>query len=296
MGDIPGIANPPNWRELVRPTPPDFYNPGTPPTGTTPPPTGGVAPPTGGTNPPNANELAILLQNAPQYFPWETLAQTNPLTSLAQQFTAQRAMTGSPVENMGAQNLYNTLSGAYMMPGANPFLDATFGTMADQLRGQLSAQFNQAGMLNSTPNQGMLQTGLSTLANQVYGQNYAQERQNQMQALGLAPTYGALDYKNLQALQGVGAQQQAQEQAKINDAMQRWNYYQNLPYTQLADYMQQVQGNYGGITQSSMNPSLASQIMGGLGTGLLGLMALGPGGLGLFGGAAAAEAPVLATA
>ena len=43
----------------------------------------------------------------------------------------------------------------------------------------------------------------------------------------------------------------------------------NLPANKLAQYMQLIQGNYGGSTTSKQpvyQPSLASQIVGGLGT------------------------------
>lgn len=66
------------------------------------------------------------------------------------------------------------------------------------------------------------------------------------QGLAFAPQTAGLPYAGAnQQLQAGGTQQQ-QNQAQLNDQINRWNFQQQLPYNQLATYQQMVNGNYGG--------------------------------------------------
>jgi hypothetical protein len=103
-----------------------------------------------------------------------------------------------------------------------------------------------------------------------------------------------------QLLAGVGADQRALEQAKLDDAVARWEWEQSLPATRLAQYMSMVQGNYGGqssSTTSGQTPqaSTAQKIVG---AGLTGLSVYGAatGSMGAALGISAAAAPWLAGA
>lgn len=236
-----------------------------------------------------------LMANAPQYFPWETLAQENPYTLLAREMQTQRALSGSPLIGAGQQNIYQTLRGDYLSPGSNPWLDATYGKAAQSAMDQINSQFSLSGMYGASPHASTIMSSLSDLGNQIYGGNYQQERARQQQALGFAPQYAAQDYADIAQLAGVGAAEQARSQAEIQSAMDRWNYYQNLPQTQLADYMDLVSGQYGGTTASKMQPSLMQQILSGLGIGVGALSLLGGPLASLFGGGAASATPAAST-
>lgn len=96
---------------------------------------------------------------------------------------------------------------------------------------------------------------------------YEAERQRMLSAGGQLPGVSqATDYGNISQLYGAGQPLQGLEQQAIQDAMQRWNFAQQLPYDQLQNYMSMIQGNYGGSSQSSqaLGP-------GGIAGGLLGL-------------------------
>jgi hypothetical protein len=110
----------------------------------------------------------------------------------------------------------------------------------------------------------------------VAAQAYQQERQNQLNATQLAPT---LDYSNLQALGGVGSQEEARAQAQYNSPLQNLQAYQAL-----------ISGQGGGTTQGQ-TPYFTNPFANALGLGLGGAaLYKGLGGASLFGGAAASPA------
>jgi hypothetical protein len=105
-------------------------------------------------------------------------------------------------------------------------------------------------------------------------QNYQMGLDRMGQAASMAPTFAANDYTDLAALESVGQQKQQLAQQELGDATARWDYYQQLPYNKLGDYMNLVQGNYGGTTTGSTKtpssqPSMFQQVAG-AGLGLLG--------------------------
>ncbi len=85
------------------------------------------------------------------------------------------------------------------------------------------------------------------------GGNYNTAAQNQIQQTALAPQTTNMSYDQAAALQGAGQAQQGLNQQAINDAVQRWNYNQQLPYNTLNNYISEIQGNYGG-TQKTQTP------------------------------------------
>ena len=126
---------------------------------------------------------------------------------------------------------------------------------------------------------------MGRLANQIYGGNYQQERGRQLQAAGqlvglgsqalgtqlgfagLSPTLAGQDYADIDRLAGVGGAVEGLGGQALQDRMNRFNFYQNRPQQNLANYIAALQGNYGGTTtqQGGSNP-----LAGGIGGGLLG--------------------------
>ena len=144
----------------------------------------------------------------------------------------------------------------------------------------LTSTFNMGNRLNSPGAAYGVSQGVTDALGGIAAQNYQNERLNQQRALGLAPQTAAADYQNIGAVADVGAQQQAQAQAQLNDQVNRFNFQQQLPYNRLGLYNQMVQGNYGGsstLSQPYFGPpsqGIGSQVLGGLG-GAAGGAALG---------------------
>lgn len=128
-----------------------------------------------------------------------------------------------PTSTLGGSAAVNSLMPTAMgdMLGSNPYLDQMFqgaaSQVGDQFRTQtmpaLQSMFSQAGrygpgssMTNAVDlqNQGFGQT-LNRLASNIYGTNYANERQLQMQAAQQLGALGTADVESqLRGLQGLG--------------------------------------------------------------------------------------------
>lgn len=114
-----------------------------------------------------------------------------------------------------------------------------------------------------------------------------------IQGLSLSPATLQAATQPAQQQYSAGSQQQQLDQASINDAIQRFNYSQTLPYQQLNEYLGQIGGNYGsqgsGSTTTPFFTNPAGSALGGaLGGAQLGTSILGSGGLGLLSNGAAA--------
>lgn len=130
-------------------------------------------------------------------------------------------------------------------------------------------------------------------AGQALNQQFQNERGNQMDAAKTALGYGQQDFTDLAALQGVGAERDALNQANINSQIDRYNYEQNAEYNNLLNYLGAIQGNYGGSSTTTGTQPGGNKFIGGLGGAATGASIgsfFGPvgtavgGGLGLLGG------------
>lgn len=235
-----------------------------------------------------------------QFFPGSTVAGTAPETTAAQILQANRAIAGSPLERAAqAENLrtvngtyfglnpsspYNTAAASGAFLNSNPYLDAMFARAARPVTMQftdvalpgVASMFSSAGRYGSGAMQDATQRTVDTfgrtlgdLSANIYGTNYANERQLQntaaqnldqafgrerllqSQAVGQAPTLANQDFANIGALSEVGAQREAAQQAIINDAIQRWNFAQMEPAQRLQLYNAIVQGGFAAPSTTS---------------------------------------------
>ncbi|KMJ53790.1 hypothetical protein ACG97_05970 [Vogesella sp. EB] len=181
-----------------------------------------------------------------QQYGGDRLANFSGEQNKAMDMITNRATNGDPTMQAGAGMVQNTLNGQYMSPDSNPWLKGTYDAMAGRMsdayaRGtgaQTMAQFNNAGAYGGSAMQEVQQANntafadsLGQLANQVYGDNYQQERGRQLQAGLMAPTYGNQAYTDAAALQGVGAAKQAQDQSKLDMNYSDWQNAKNWGYT-----------------------------------------------------------------
>jgi hypothetical protein len=86
-------------------------------------------------------------------------------------------------------------------------------------------------------------------------------------AMSMAPTFAQQDWTNIDAINNVGSARQQLGQAELDDAVNRWDYYNAQPGAKLDEYMQRVMGNYGGTTSSTTKNKTSA---GGIGNTLLG--------------------------
>lgn len=147
----------------------------------------------------------------------------------------------------------NTLNGGFL--GSNPYLDATFNKAALATQNQLASQFARSGR-NVDASEGLRSQQLNDLATNIYGGNYQAERDRMQQTLGMSPALNASQYTGSNALLGIGAAQQQQNQAQLDQ-----------PGNALDQYLQRVSGSYG---QVNTQPTSGNRFGSALGMGMLG--------------------------
>jgi hypothetical protein len=143
-------------------------------------------------------------------------------------------------------------------------LQKNLGRVSTDLRG---AAYNTAA--NLAENQAARKYGA--------GQQFAgsqdaitsQERGLQQSAMGMAPTFANQDYTDITQLLNAGTQAQGYDQAAQNQQQQWWQDARNYPQQQNANYGAALGVGSGGTsTQTTPDPSQASQLIGGGMTGL----------------------------
>lgn len=148
----------------------------------------------------------------PAVFAGERVAGFNPLQTLAQQLTADRALAGDPTVQQAQTMLGDTLSGNFL---ENPFLSNQIDNAISGAVNQATSQYALGGRLGSGAFGTALGAGITGAAAPILANQYEAERSRQMQAAQMAPTLAQQDFLNLQALSDVGAQQQQMSQAQI---------------------------------------------------------------------------------
>lgn len=195
--------------------------------------------------------------------------------------TTQRAINGSPVLNSAQKNAYDSLEGKYLTPDSNPYLKQNVDRALGDASSRVNSQFNNSNFGGST-HQEMMTRNLSDTAAGIYGQNYTTERQNQLNYSGMSPQLAETDYRDAQALMGVGDARQGLAQQYLNQANGLFDANNNYGQEQLNNYGNAVSiglGAGGTSTSTAPNPNQSSPIAGLIGGGLSLAGLLGGGGL-----------------
>ena len=175
--------------------------------------------------------------------PFDYAGNQSPLTRQAQNLTVQRALDPNSL-TAGAQSaLGDTISGRMLSPDSNPYLKASVEDALGLAGSAFAKQYGgQAGQnLGNSGYQEALARGLGATATNAYANAYGQERQNQLNALQLAPN---LDYANITPLASVGAQREALAQQQHNAPWENLAGYQGALQSGLQFGQSQTQTPY----------------------------------------------------
>lgn len=166
----------------------------------------------------------------PQYFPGATYAPPTGLQNAGLNQTGFFGLNGTPAGNAAVNADVNGINGS----------PSFFNNIASQVLPQIQGQFASGNRLDS---------GLATrAATSGLGDAWMKNQLNYMQQ---APTLNGMQMSGAESAATAGQQQQTNNQAGINDQIQRYNYNQQLPYSNLNNYMNLIQGNYGGTSSTS---------------------------------------------
>lgn len=211
-----------------------------------------------------------LTQRPLQLYGGTGIAGFSPEQLAGQEMMINRALGGNQLVGQAESEIGRNISGQYL--NANPYIDQSVNRALSRITDQYKtstlpstmAQFQRAGAFGGSAHQESLARqeqglgqALGDTASQMYGANYAQERQNQLAALGMADRYGNADYQDAMALMQVGdlRQRQMQELADYDRSQfqQGWQY----PYDQL-NYMQGLITGSPYQSQTGPNPNYVS--------------------------------------
>jgi len=183
---------------------------------------------------------------SPSFFPGQTYVSPSAQTQQALQMAQDRAMAGSPLTGAAQAETLATIQGR----GVNPFLAGALG-QTNRLAGEefnrniqnLQSSAASAGRYGSSAMgqqagtaQDIFARALAEQGGQLAYNSAEAERARQMAAVGAAPAMAQADYADIQRLLSVGGAKEAQGAAELQDAMNRFNFQQNLPQAKLSQF------------------------------------------------------------
>ena len=223
-----------------------------------------------------------VLNKPSEYYPNSTVVPFHGASEQGLQLQEQRALAGSPVTQAAQSQVQGTAAGDYLQQG-NPYLQQAIQTATQPVIEQfqedivpgIQSGFSSAGRygsgLQARQQERAGQAALdqtSKIASEMGYQNYADERQRQLQAASLAPQMAQQDYSDIQALKGVGLEREAQAGAELQEDISRFQYGQQAPKDALAQYLALVSG--GGYTDTTQRTPIyrntTSDLLGGAAT------------------------------
>lgn len=217
------------------------------------------------------DEAARLYQKqGPEYYSGSTVAPFSAEQNAAFGLGTQRALNGSASMNQAEGLNQDFMSGKYL--NSDPYQDSVFQNIQSKVMPAVNSQFMGSGRYGSDLHADTQTRALTEAYSPYASQQYQQGLQNMQSAMDRSSMFAANDYTDLGALEAIGQQKQQLGQSELNDAIARWQYYQQLPYDKLGQFFNNIGGQYGGTivgkTQTPQ-PSMFQQIVG-AGTGLLG--------------------------
>jgi hypothetical protein len=183
---------------------------------------------------------------SPQFFPGQTYVSPSEQTQQALKMAQERAMAGSPLTGAAQAETLATIQGK----GVNPFLAGAL-QQTNRLAGEdylrniqkLQSGASSMGRYGSAAQgqqtgqaQDIFARALTEQGGNLAYQSAEAERQRQMAAVGAAPAMANADYADIQRLLSVGGAKEAQSAAQLQDAMNRYNFEQNLPQMKLSQF------------------------------------------------------------
>jgi hypothetical protein len=184
----------------------------------------------------------------------QTVAQLNPYETQGYNAQAQRALQGSPVNQAAGSQISDTLNGKYL--NNNPYLSGIIDKAGQDVNRNYDMVAARSGSFGNTGVEAMRYGALADSAMQLRGQDYTNERNRQMGALGMAPGIANQDYVDADRLTGAGAGFRGAEQRNLDDDYGRFREARDYPREQLGILGQGLGMNYGGTssTSSKNNP------------------------------------------
>lgn len=214
-----------------------------------------------------------------QPYPGQTFVPWSPESIAGLEAMEQRAMGGSPILGSAQAENLRTTSGGYLDIANDPGFQAAYQAAARNIIPQVQGQAVGAGRYGGGLSQLEQTKQLGEAFASQWAPLYSAERERMLRSSMMSPSLAAADYSDIDRLMQVGAMQEAKSGEELQDAMSRWAFEQQAPYTQLTTMAPVIGGtSYGGITTQSSQGGM-SPIGAALGGGLAGAYLGGPSGI-----------------
>lgn len=209
----------------------------------------------------------------PQYFPGSTVAPLTPretaagsqIEGVAGDLGAQFAGTINPALNFALTDALNVGSNPFLAQAAEGAVRPIFQNLTESVLPNIRQESIAAGSAGSTraglaEAQAVERTSRAALdaTNQLYSNAYGQGLSTLLSGLNLVPQLQQAQLAGPQALAGVGAQERAVEQARLNEEVQRYLFNQAAPYQALQEFGNIVSRPFGGESTSTVEGTPAS--------------------------------------
>ncbi len=210
-----------------------------------------------------SEQQKLYREGAPDYYGDKTYLDPNSQQQQAMALMSAQARAGSPELRQANQLAQQTMQGDFLQN--NPNFDAVMNTAGRKATDLYNTATNntfsdvsKAGRYGSNAhanlqagNAGKLAQSLADTAGQYAYQNYANERQNQMNVMNNAQNFAGNNYYDANQLMNVGNQQAGFDQTKLDADIARHDYGQNAQQQHLSNYTNAVWGAPGGSTSTT---------------------------------------------
>ena len=220
-----------------------------------------------------ANAKTRYHSDSPGYFPDDTFVPFSNESRDALDKHILRAMDGSPINVANSEHANAVLSGDYL--NDNQYLDGMYDHAAGAVtrnynnvrNPSIDSSFENSGRYGSDLWRSMradsnddLQRNLTGMASDIYGGNYARERQNMMNMSQIAPGIADHEYADADRLFAAGGALEGKSLEELDSDINRWNFDQNIEDQKLSNYAGLIDGNYGysNIGNVTSSPSYSS--------------------------------------
>ena len=227
-------------------------------------------------------EAQRLYQSAtPSFFPAQTFVGPSQQTQSGLTAMQNRALEGNPLVPAAQQQYLSTIEGD-MLGATNPYFQQRFQTAADAASQQYFDAVNQinskasmagrygSGAFDELQDRARTQFGqnLTNTAGQLAFDNFARERQNQLMAAQQAPMLAQQDYADIGQLLQTGQIAEGYQQQALQDAINRFDFQQNIPQQRLQNFLSAAYGApLGGRTTAQVPKGGMQGLLGGALTG-----------------------------
>lgn len=217
-----------------------------------------------GVDPSTLYGMAYNIGNTPQsYFPGQTYA--DPTQQQNQAIGAQTNLAqNDPTMQAATSGLQPYLNGS-MMSSANPQFQNMVSQVGQSIAPSIDSHFNMNGRGGSGANQQAYASALANSASQMAYQNYNDQSTNQLKAELIAPTTSQGNFNDISQLNAAGAQQQAQNQLPITQAMNQYFFNQQAPYMQASQMASLMNGSGGNTSTPYFTNPTANALSTGIG-------------------------------